>query len=59
MLEVLLQDVSHLLKRAILVPKTEKSGFFELARQLGHDIDDVEKFWISEVKKVFAAWQKK
>ena len=31
-------------------------GFFELARELGHDTTDVEKFWIQEVKKVFQAW---
>jgi hypothetical protein len=31
-------------------------GFFELARQLGHDTSDVVKFWIEEVKRVFAAW---
>ncbi len=32
-------------------------GFFESARSLGHDTSDIEKFWIQEVKKVFAAWQ--
>lgn len=32
-------------------------GFFELAKSLGHNISDIEKFWIQEVKKVFAAWQ--
>ena len=31
-------------------------GFFDLARDLGHDTADIEKFWIQEVKKVFAAW---
>lgn len=31
-------------------------GFFELARRLGHDTEDIEKFWIQEVKRVFAAW---
>jgi len=31
-------------------------GFFELARELGYDTTDIEKFWIQEVKKVFAAW---
>ena len=31
-------------------------GFFDLARQLGHDTSDIEKFWIQEVKRVFAAW---
>jgi len=30
--------------------------FFELARELGHDTGDIEKFWIQEVKRVFAAW---
>jgi hypothetical protein len=33
-------------------------GFFELADELGHDTSDIEKFWIQEVKKVFAAWAK-
>lgn len=32
-------------------------GFFDLAKSLGHDTSDIEKFWIQEVKKVFAAWQ--
>jgi hypothetical protein len=32
-------------------------GFFELAKKLGHKTSDIEKFWIDEVKKVFAAWQ--
>ena len=31
-------------------------GFFELAKDLGHKVDDIEKFWIKEVKKVFATW---
>jgi hypothetical protein len=31
-------------------------GFFELARKLGHDTSDIEKFWIQEVKRVFDAW---
>lgn len=31
-------------------------GFFELARQLGHDTSDIVKFWIEEVKRVFEAW---
>lgn len=31
-------------------------GFFELARQLGHQFDDIEKFWVQEVKRVFEAW---
>jgi len=25
-------------------------------RRLRHDTSDVEKFWIEEVKRVFAAW---
>lgn len=33
-------------------------GFFELARRLGHDVQDLEKFWIQEVTRVFAAWAK-
>jgi hypothetical protein len=32
-------------------------GFFELARELGHDTTDIVKFWIEEVKRVFKAWQ--
>ncbi len=31
-------------------------GFFELAKQLGHDTSDIVKFWVEEVKRVFAAW---
>lgn len=31
-------------------------GFFDLAQRLGHDTSDVVKFWIEEVKRVFAAW---
>jgi len=31
-------------------------GFFELAKELGHDTSDIEKFWIQEVKRVFALW---
>ena len=31
-------------------------GFFDLARDLGLDASDIEKCWIQEVKKVFAAW---
>jgi hypothetical protein len=33
-------------------------GFFELAEKLGHDTSDIEKFWVQEVKRVFAAWAK-
>ena len=32
-------------------------GFFELARELGQDTPDIVRFWIEEVKRVFAAWQ--
>lgn len=32
-------------------------GFFELAQKLGHDTSDILKFWIEEVKRVFAAWK--
>ena len=31
-------------------------GFFELAKNLGHDTSDVVKFWIDQVNKVFASW---
>ena len=31
-------------------------GFFELAQRLGHNVTDTEKFWVQEVKRVFAAW---
>jgi hypothetical protein len=31
-------------------------GFFELAKQLGHDTSDIVKFWIEEVKLVFRHW---
>lgn len=31
-------------------------GFFELARNLGYQFSDIEKFWIQEVKRVFEAW---
>ena len=33
-------------------------GFFDLAQQLGHNVTDIEKFWIQEVKRIFAAWAK-
>jgi len=29
--------------------------FFELAQELGQDTSDILKFWIEEVKRVFAA----
>jgi hypothetical protein len=31
-------------------------GFFKLAQQIGHEFEDIEKFWIQEVKRVFDAW---
>ena len=34
------------------------AGFFELAGRLGYDVSDPEKFWVEEVNKVFASWQK-
>ena len=33
-------------------------GFFDLAKRLGYDVSDIQKFWIEEVKRVFAAWNK-
>lgn len=30
-------------------------GFFELAKQLGRDVSDIEKCWVVEFKKVHAA----
>jgi hypothetical protein len=32
-------------------------GFFELARELGQETPDIVKFWIEEVKRVFATWK--
>ena len=34
------------------------AGFFQLAKRLGFDVSDPEKFWIEEVNKVFASCQK-
>ena len=34
------------------------AGFFQLAKRLGFDVFDPEKFWMEEVNKVFASWQK-
>lgn len=31
-------------------------GFFELAKELGHDASDKTKFWIEEMKKIYAYW---
>jgi hypothetical protein len=33
-------------------------GFFELAERLGYDVSEPEKFWLEQVNKVFASWQK-
>ena len=33
-------------------------GFFELAERVGYDVSDPEKFWLDQVNKVFASWQK-
>jgi hypothetical protein len=33
-------------------------GFFELAERLGYDVSDPVKFWIEQVSKVSASWQK-
>jgi hypothetical protein len=33
-------------------------GFFELAERIGYDVSDPEKFWIEQVNKIFASWQK-
>lgn len=34
-------------------------GFFELARRLGYDVSDPEKFWIEQVNRVFASWEER
>lgn len=31
-------------------------GFFELAKELGHDTSDITKCWIDEVNRVHAQW---
>lgn len=33
-------------------------GFFKLAKRLGYDVSNPENFWIEEVDRVFASWQK-
>jgi hypothetical protein len=47
---------------ALIVRKNDDqrpgAGFFELAERLGYDVSDPEKFWIEEVNRVFASWQK-
>jgi hypothetical protein len=47
---------------ALVVRKNDNqrpgAGFFELAERLGYDVSDPEKFWIEEVNRVFASWQK-
>ena len=30
-------------------------GFFELAKELGRDVTDIEKCWVAEFKRVHAA----
>ena len=46
---------------ALIVRKTGDQrpgmGFFQLARRLGYEVSDPEKFWLEEVNKVFASWQ--
>jgi hypothetical protein len=32
-------------------------GFFKLAKRLGYDVSDPEKFWREEVNRVFASWE--
>jgi len=34
-------------------------GFFELARQRGHDISDPLKFWVAEMNRVCSYWARK
>jgi hypothetical protein len=34
-------------------------GFFELAQELKQDTSDIVKFWVEEMKRVFAAWKPK
>jgi hypothetical protein len=34
------------------------SSFFQLAERLGYDVSNPEKFWLEQVNKVFASWQK-
>jgi hypothetical protein len=34
-------------------------GFFELARQRGHDVSNKEAFWIQELRKVHEYWRGK
>jgi len=31
-------------------------GFFELAKTLGRDVSDKDKFWVNEVKRVYSSW---
>ena len=33
-------------------------GFFELAERIGDHVSDPEKFWIEQLNKIFASWQK-
>jgi len=48
---------------AVVVYKTGDQmpgpGFFELARELGHRVNDNTAFWIQELNRVYAAWSAK
>lgn len=45
---------------AIVVNKTGDKrpghGFFDLAKSLGHDISDKDKFWLEELEKIRKSW---
>jgi len=34
-------------------------GFFQLAKELGHDIENQEEFWVDELRKVYRVHAKK
>lgn len=34
------------------------AGFFQLAKRLGYEVSDPEKFWLGQVNQVFTSWQK-
>lgn len=54
--------LGHGMLSAIVVHKSGDMqpgpGFFELAKNLGRDTDDVRKCWIDELRKVYADWAK-
>jgi hypothetical protein len=63
----LLGDISmdeHSMERsllsAIVVNKTGDKkpghGFFDLAKSLGFDVTDKEKFWLDEIEKIRKSW---